>query len=231
MKRCILLGVMSLLCGLVQAAEPPVNTLTDAEKQAGWKLLFDGTTTGWHILGGKEFPREWNIDQDALHHLPKEQRGDITTNEQYENFELLFEWKAAPNANSGVKYRVQEQQGKGHAFGLEYQVVDDQGKADNKGKHATASVYDVFEPANPRIRPAGQWNQSRILVQGNHIEHWLNGGKTVDVEYGSDVWKAAIAKSKFKNNPTYGNPAKGHIILQDHDDEVWFRNLKIRELK
>ncbi len=232
MKRCILIGVMFLMCGIAQAAEQAPNTLTDAERQAGWKLMFDGTTAGWRVLGGKEFPTKgWNVDQDALHHIPKGGGGDITTNDQYENFEFTFEWKVAPNANSGVKYRVQEQPGRSSALGIEYQVIDSDGKADNKGKHAVASLYDVFEARDARTRPAGEWNQSRILVKGNHIEHWLNGGKTVDVEYGSDAWKEAVARSKFKNNAAFANPAKGHIILQDHSDEVWFRNLKIRELK
>jgi hypothetical protein len=220
-----------LVCGIVRAAEPAFNTLTDAEKQAGWKLMFDGTSTGWHTLGAKDMPKGWNVDQDALHHLPKGGGGDLTTNDLYENFELLFEWKVAPNTNSGVKYRVQEQAGKSSAFGIEYQVIDQVGKADNQGKHAVASLYDVFAPKDARPKPVGEWNQSKILVKGNHIEHWLNGIETVEAEYGSDAWKEAVAKSKFKNSPSYGNPAKGHIILQDHGDEVWFRNIKIRELK
>ncbi len=231
MKSGTLIGVVLLICGVVRAAEPAVNTLTDTEKQAGWKLMFDGTSAGWHTLGAKEMPKGWNIDQDALHHLPKGGGGDLTTNEQYDNFELLFDWKVAPNANSGLKYRVQEKTGQSSALGIEYQVIDQDGKADNQGKHAVASLYDVIAAKDAKPKPVGEWNQSKILIKGNHIEHWLNGTKTVEVEYGSDVWKEAVAKSKFKSNAAFANPAKGHIILQDHGDEVWFRNMKIHELK
>ena len=155
----------------------------------------------------------------------------IWARKDYENFVIDLEFKTATNANSGVKYRVQEKTGQSFAFGIEYQVIDSDGKADNKGKHAVASLYDVFEPKDAKPKPTGEWNQSKILVKGNHIEHWLNGGKTIDVEYGSDAWKEAVAKSKFKGNANFANPAKGHIILQDHGDEVWFRNIKIREAK
>jgi hypothetical protein len=225
-----IVALASLCCHAALAADPAPNTLTDAEKQAGWKLMFDGTSKGWRQLGGKEFPKGWEVEQDALHLIAKSKAGDLTTDEMYDNFELVFQWKIPAGANSGVKYRVQEQSGKHFAFGIEYQIVDDEGSADNKGKHAAASLYDVFAPKDAKPRPIGQWNDSKILVKGNHIEQWLNGVKVVETEYGSDEWNAGVAKSKFKNDPKYANPAKGHIIIQEHGDEVWVRNMKIREL-
>jgi hypothetical protein len=203
--------------------------LSDDEKAAGWKLLFDGvSTTGWRGLGMDSFPADlWKIEDGCLHCLGRKKSNDLVTVNQYENFELSFEWMVPKlNGNSGVKYRVQEQKGHGFAFGVEYQCMYDPDATD---KQASGSLYDVLPPVGKKLEPQGKFNQSRIIVKGDHIEHWLNGVKVVDCEFGSDDVNAAIAKSKFKGTD-WGKKPLGHIVLQDHHDEVWFRNLKIREL-
>jgi hypothetical protein len=232
MKYKLKMVLFALLgcCSLALAAEPATQpVLTDAEKQAGWTLLFDGVSTqGWRGLGMDGFPSDiWVIQDGCFHCLGGLKSNDLVTEKKYQNFELTFEWMVPKlDGNSGVKYRVQEQKGKGFAFGCEYQCMYDPGKTD---KQATGSLYDVLPPQGNKLEPAGQFNKSRILINGNHGEHWLNGVKVVEFEFGSDELNAAIAKSKFKKTDWGKNPL-GHIILQDHHDEVWFRNIKIREL-
>lgn len=222
------LAVLALIhCNSLPAATKPA--LTDAETAAGWKLLFNGVSTdGWRGLGMKDFPADlWKIENGCLHCLGGKKTNDLVTVNQYENFELSFEWMVPKlNGNSGVKYRVQEQKGHGFAFGPEYQCMYD---PDAQDKQATGSLYDVLPPVGKKLKPQGQFNRSRVLVQGNHVEHWLNGVKVIDCEFGSQKVEAAIAKSKFKGTD-WGKKPLGHIVLQDHHDEVWFRNLKLREL-
>jgi hypothetical protein len=216
------------------APQPSHPTLTDSEKQAGFKLLFDGTTTaGWRGLGMEGFPKDrWVIENGCLHCVgdehSKAKPNDLVTTDTFENFELSFEW-LVPKAkgNSGVKYRVQEKKGEGFAFGPEYQCMNDPGV---ENKDASGALYDVLPPKGKTLAPDGQFNRSRILVRGNHAEHWLNGVKVVEFEWGSDALKAAVAQSKFKNTPEWGRDPRGHIALQDHHDEIWFRNVKVRDL-
>ena len=231
------LPVLMAVCAFAlsaRAGDGKPASLTDEEQKAGWKLLFDGASTkGWRVLGGPEFPKKgWDVVEGCLHHQPKGGGGDITRDEAFENFELTIEWKIAPGANSGIKYRVIESPGKSGAFGPEYQVIDDDKQPGGRtSKTSTASLYDVFPPAaDKKLKPVGEFNLTRILAQGNHVEHWLNGEKTVEYEYGNDAWKDAVAKSKFKTSATFGKPVKAQICLQDHGDEVWYRAIKIREL-
>jgi hypothetical protein len=222
---------VAIVCLASFAAAQTPNALTDEERAAGWKLLFDGRSTeGWRSLGGKTFPEKgWVVEDGALKHVAKGGGGDVATAEPYDNFEFTFEWKVAPGANSGVKYRVADK--RGAAFGPEYQVIDDERHSDAKNeKRRAGSLYDVFTPQGARPKAVGEWNQSKIVVRGDHIEHWLNGVKVVEAEYGSDAWKAAVEKSKFKGNAAFAATAKGHIAIQDHGDEVSYRNLKIRPL-
>jgi hypothetical protein len=223
-----------LLLALAEQTSAQIPTtrpsLTEAETKAGWVLLFDGsTTTGWRGLGADAFPsNRWRIDDYCLHCLGGEGRtNDIITTGKYENFELAFQWRVpkAPG-NTGVKYRVQEKKGDGFAFGPEYQIMYDPGVND---KHATGSLYEILPPQNKTLRPLAEFNDSRIKVQGNHVEHWLNGVKVVEFEFNSDAVKAGIAQSKFKNTDWAKNPL-GYIALQDHHDEAFFRNIKLREL-
>lgn len=213
--------------GRVEPAAAPV--LTDAEKQGGWKLLFDGVSTdGWRGLGMDGFPKDlWVIENHCLHCLGGKKINDLVTIQTHENFELSFEWMIPKkDGNSGVKYRVQEKKGEGFAFGPEYQCMNDPGVND---KHATGSLYDVLPPQGKRLAPGSEFNHSSIVVRGDHVEQWLNGAKVVEFEFGSDALEA-LAGSKFKDRPEWGRDPRGHIALQDHHDEVWFRNLKVREL-
>lgn len=221
-----------LLAGAAAMAAPAVNQLTDEEKAAGWKLLFAGKTTdGWRTFKKQSFPAiGWAVEDGWLHCLGKG-GGDIISDAEFGDFELQWEWKMAPAGNSGVKYFVTET--RNAALGHEYQMIDDErtGDADQAdGKRVTASFYDVLKPTvTPPTRPAGEINQSRILVKGNHVEHWLNGVKVLEYECGSEAVKAAVAASKFKTTAGFGGKTKGHILLQDHQSEVWFHKVKIRE--
>jgi len=225
------LALLLAVASLAGAAES--NQLAPAEKGAGWMLLFDGKSTqGWHAFQKKTFPAKgWIVEDGWLHGLGQG-GGDILSDGEYDQFELQWEWKLASGGNSGLKYFVLET--RKTALGHEYQMLDDALNPDGKvaaGKHVTASFYDVLKPTlSPPTRPMGEINQSRILVRGNHIEHWLNGSKVLEYDCGSPAVQAAVAESKFKNVPGFGNCVKGHILLQDHGSNVWFRDLKLRRL-
>ena len=229
-NRSILLLLLISLGVFATGASSPSPTLSDSEKQAGWKLLFDGSTTaGWRGLGIDGFPdNRWEIKDNCLHCKGGPGRtDDIITTRKYENFELRFQWMCPkPPGNSGVKYRVQEKKGDGFAFGPEYQIMDDPGV---EGIHATGSLYECFAPKGKKLRGPKEFNDSRILVHGNHVEHWLNGVKVVEYDFGSEALKAAVAKSKFKGT-NWGKEPLGYIALQDHHEEVFFKNLAIREI-
>jgi len=226
-----------------QKREAAPNTLTKEEKAAGWKLLFDGkTTNGWRGFRREGFPAEgWAIEDGTIKHVKGEgaqslHGGDIITVGQYDNFELRLDWKLTPGGNSGIKYLIDEKMVKtGHSgLGFEMQVLDDEGhpdaKAGHDGNRTAGALYDLIAPQKKAAKPAGEWNQVRLIVHGNHVEHWLNGVKVVEYELGSPRLKSLIAQSKYKDIPGFGEVRKGHILIQDHGDEVWYRNVKIREL-
>jgi hypothetical protein len=226
----LITSLLALATVTVFAADEP-NTLTPADKAAGWRLLFDGRTTAeWIASGKEEFPAKgWVVDDGTLHHAKGGGGGDIVTREMFADFELTWDWKIAAGANSGLKYNLPDSK---KGIGFEYQLLDDTGHPDGQigGRlHQTAGLYDVLEPpAERKLNPPGEWNHSRIVVRGNHAEHWLNGAKTVEFEMGSDALKAAIAKSKFKAVPGFGEKTKSPLLLQDHGDEIWFRSIKVR---
>jgi hypothetical protein len=240
MKNHYLAGPGCALVWMLAAASllaaAPANQLTAKEKAAGWKLLFDGKTTqGWRTFKTQSFPEKgWVVEDGWLHCLGKgggKGGGDIITDAEFNDFELQWEWKLAPVGNSGVKYFVLET--RKAALGHEYQMIDDEREPDavrKGGNHLTASFYDVLAPTNTPVKPPGEINSSRILIKGNHVEHWLNGRKVLEYECGSDAVKAGVAASKFKNIAGFGNKVSGHLLLQDHNSEVWFRNVRIREL-
>jgi hypothetical protein len=197
------------------------------------KDLLDGKTLkGWHSFKKTTAPEKgWDFQDGALHHIPKGGGGDLISDGTYENFDLTWEWKVAEGANSGLKYFVSEE--RKSPIGHEYQMIDDERHADAKlgeGKRVTASFYDVLKPKDAKPKPAGQWNSSRVLVQGNHVEHWLNGVKVLEYELDSPELLAAVQESKFKKEGDFGKRVQCRLLIQDHQDEIWIRNMKIKEL-
>jgi hypothetical protein len=212
------------------AAEASVhNTLSDAEQAEGWRLLFDGVTTqGWRGFKKPGFPsRGWSVENGLLVKQPRIRGGDIITTDTFLDFELSWEWRIGPGGNNGVKYFITEE--RTGAIGHEYQMIDDSHVRDPKG--TTASFYGVLPPAADKPSPKiNDWNHSRIRVQHQQVEHWLNGVKVLEYELGSPTVLAAVASSKFKDVPGFGSKLRGHILLTDHTDEAHYRNIKIRIL-
>ncbi|MBI4570008.1 MAG: DUF1080 domain-containing protein [Planctomycetes bacterium] len=211
---------------------PPIepNTLTAAEKRQGWKLLFDGrTTAGWRGFRKKIMPSGWKVDEGCLTRVGL--AGDIVTEGQFENFDLRLEWKVAPGGNSGIFFRVSEDLSPCWHTGPEMQVLDNARHADGKNPLTSAgSAYALYAPAKDVAKPAGEFNRARLLVDGAHVEHWLNGEKIVAYELGGDDWLARVKNSKFASMPRFGREKQGHLALQDHGDRVAFRDVKIRVL-
>ena len=233
----------ALTAALLDVAQPsPQASSSQAgadERSAGGRMLFDGATTqGWRGFKLATFPaRGWRVESGMLKHMASggqptaDSGGDIITLDTFADFDFRFEWRVAPGGNSGVKYLVTEE--REGPIAHEYQLIDDERHPDAKiGAHrSTAALYDVIAaPASKRLHPAGAFNEGRILVSGTHVEHWLNGMKIIEYELGSRALMAAKARSKFKDVPGWGQKLTGHLLLQDHGDEVWFRNLRIRVL-
>jgi hypothetical protein len=201
-----------------------------------WIVLFDGSSTeAFRGYKTDAFPPGWAVEGDVLHVLPTK-GADLMTREKFEDFELTFEWKTSPRGNSGVIYKVVETKGPAWHTGFEYQILDDAAYFDgNNTVNSTASLYDLLAPsADKKLKPAGQWNSGKIVVQGARCEHWLNGRKVLQFEQGSPELQALIAKSKFGKikdpEVPFGSVKAGHICFQAHGQEVWFRNIKIRKL-
>lgn len=203
----------------------------------GFKPLFDGKSLdGWRGYKKADASEtRWKVE-NGLVTIPendgKDTRGqrDIITTGTYDQFDLRWEWKVAQGGNSGLKYFVLEDEAS--AIGHEYQMIDDERHPDAKiGPHRqTAALYDVFPAADRPLKPAGEWNDSQVIVKGKHVEHWLNGKRVLQYELDSPELKAAVAKSKFKDIARFGKPQKGHILIQDHGNAVWYRNVRIKPL-
>lgn len=225
------------------------NQLTEREISEGWLLLWDGkTTNGWRSAKAESFPEKgWKIE-DCILKVVKSGGGesafggDIITQKKYKNFILEVDFKITPGANSGIKYFVDPElnKGEGSAIGCEFQILDDELHSDAKlgaaGNRTLASLYDLI-PADARFyAPHEQmkrenkygWNRARIVVHGNHVEHYLNGIKVVEYERRTQMWRALVARSKYVVWPNFGELEEGNILLQDHGDEVWFKNIKIK---
>src|SRR5258708_7111932 len=200
--------------------------------EGGWKSLFDGkTTAGWRGYRQKTLPDGWQVVDGALTRVGK--GGDIVSDGEFENFELTLDWKIAPGGNSGIFYRVVEHDEDTEMWmaAPEYQLIDDTGYPGKlKPTQKTAANYDLQPPGVDATRPAGSWNSTRILVNGSHVEHWLNGQLIVAYELWSDEWNRLVAQSKFKDHPRYARARKGRIGIQDHGAAASFRNIRIREL-
>jgi hypothetical protein len=201
------------------------------QDNGGWRALFDGkTTAGWRGYRQKTMPEGWTVVDGALTRSGK--GGDIITVDQFGDFELEVEWKIAPGGNSGVFYRVPEQDVVIWHDAPEMQIIDDAGyKGPLKPAQKAGANYDLNPPLHDATRPAGEWNQSRIIARGNHVEHWLNGTKVVEYELDSADWTERVKASKFAEYPDYGKARRGHIGIQDHGDGVAFRQIRIRELR
>ncbi|MGE3525921.1 MAG: DUF1080 domain-containing protein [Gemmatimonadales bacterium] len=196
----------------------------------GWQPLFDGkTTAGWRNYGKTGPVTGWAVEDGALTRVGE--GGDIVSDSEYANFELELDWKISPKGNSGIMYRVTEDQPWSYYTGPEMQVLDDAGHPDGASRLTAAGAAYGLYPSPPGIeKPAGEWNHVRIVVNGAHVEHWLNGTRVVEYELWSPDWEARVAASKFKQWPTYGRARRGHIALQDHGDWVAYRNIRIKVL-
>jgi hypothetical protein len=203
------------------------NTLTAAERAAGWRLLFDGrTTAGWRGFRQPSMPAGWEVVDGALTRVGG--GGDIITIDQFGDFELILEWRIAPAGNSGIMYRVSESGDATFHTGPEMQVLDNAGHADGRNPLSSAGAcYALYPPSSDVARPAGVWNEVRIVAMGNRIEHWLNGTRIVEYEIGSADWLLRLAASPFRDFLAYARASRGHIALQDHGDRVAYRNVKI----
>jgi hypothetical protein len=224
---CVL--ALSVFAPLKLTGDEP-NRITDAEKKAGWKLLFDGETlNGWRGFKKSGPPAQgWEVSGGVLTCVSRGKGGDIVTTGTFDDFELSWEWKMPPRSNNGVKYFITEE--RDGPIGHEYQLIDD-ALVKEDGLSSTASFYLIVAPKrDKKVKPSGEWNQSRILVQANHVEHWLNGEKVLEYECGAGAILDQVAKTKFKSTPGFGKKIRGHILLTYHNDECSFRNIKIREL-
>lgn len=221
----------------------PDNTLTEQEQREGWALLWDGKTTeGWRGAKLTAFPDHgWTIEEGILKVHSSDGKesangGDIVTTRPYKNFILKVDFKITEGANSGIKYFVDPElnKGEGSAIGCEFQILDDHRHPDAKlgvnGNRKLGSLYDLIPAPVNKPFDITAWNTAVVVVQGKHVEHWLNGVKLLEYERGTQMWDAFVDYSKYKDWPNFGNREEGNILLQDHGDEVWFKNIKIKEL-
>ncbi|MDT8369625.1 MAG: DUF1080 domain-containing protein [Longimicrobiales bacterium] len=208
----------------------PPNTLTPAEREAGWRLLFDGETLeGWRGYGMETIPEGWAVVDGTLARVSE--AADIITIEQFSDFELSIDWKLDPGGNSGVFYRAAEGEDWIYQSAPEMQLLDDARHPDGESPLTSAgSAFGLYPAPRGAVRPAGEWNESRVVIEGNHVRHWLNGTLVVDYELHSPDWVERVRNSKFNNWPAYGQAERGHIGLQEHGGSIWFRNIKIREI-
>lgn len=236
-SRILLVALLFTLCIIDTTAQD--NTLSKKEQKDGWKLLFDGkTTTGWRNFNANTIGKAWKIDDNALHLdnsvTTREDRGDIMTAGEFENYEFSIDWKIDSCGNSGIIFNVVEDPKYRAVWhtGPEMQVLDNTCHPDAKiEKHRAGDLYDLIKSSKETVKPAGQWNTAKIVSNKGKYEFWLNGYKAVEFTMHDAAWDALVAGSKFKNMADFGKATKGHIALQDHGDKVWYRNIKIREIK
>jgi hypothetical protein len=229
-----------ICAALILTVMASCSSTKNQSSDKGFTRLFDGTTkTGWHTYGKTVAGTPWKVEDGALHFDPAAKKssgggGDLVTDKEYSNFHLKIDWKVAPGANSGIIYYVKEDPAKypqTYSTGLEMQVLDNEGHKDGKiTKHRAADLYDLVKSTTEPVKPVGEWNTAEIISKDGKVEHYLNGVKVVSVTLWDDNWKQLIAGSKFKTMPDWGTYKSGKIALQDHGDEVWYRNIMIKEL-
>ena len=218
------------------------NTLSEKEKKEGWKLLFDGKTfAGWHNYKSDKIGPAWKAVDGSMYLDTSNKKdwqtmggGDIITKDEFENYEFSIDWKIEACGNSGVIFNVVEDPKYDYVWktGPEMQVLDNTCHPDAKiDKHRAGNLYDLIASKTESVRPAGEWNQAKIISNKGHLELWLNDVKQVETEMFTPAWEAMIKASKFNTAADFGKARKGHIALQDHGNGVWFRNIKIREIK
>jgi len=252
-KYCFVLVLLAIAISCTSTEEEKKiiikhNTLTEAEKADGWELLFDGESfVGWRGIGIEGIPKgHWKIEDGAIKKiasgnvptLPDGQPakgGDLMTDRTFKNFEFSFEWKISEAGNSGVKYNVIEEVSikneSTSALGFEYQVLDDDKHSDNLNPtHRSASLYDMIEAKGKTTKPVGEFNSAKIIFNNGHGEHWLNGVKVVEYDNNSEKFNELFKKSKYHKHADFTEHKDAHIILQDHGDNCWYRNIKIKQL-
>src|SRR5436309_9844073 len=230
-RTSVIIGALALIAAnlVAQNGQMP-NTLTPKEQSDGWRLLFDGkTTNGWRGFRQQRLPDGWKAVDGALTRVAK--ATDIVTVDEFGDFELSIDWKITANSNSGIFFRVTEDDDVMWHTAPELQVIDNAYKEPLKPEQLAGANYDLHPPSRDATKPIGSWNETRLLVKGSHVEHWMNGVKVVEYELWSDDWERRGKESKIKDFPKYARARRGHIGLQDHGDRVAFRNIKLRELK
>jgi Domain of Unknown Function (DUF1080) len=212
------------------------NTLTAAEKKEGYQLLFNGTSKdGWRMYQNKP-SNSWVAENGTLHCLGNavdktDKRGNLITNNKYENFDLSIDWKLTPKGNSGILYMVTEEFKEPYLSGPEYQLIDDKNFPEKlENWQTTGANYAMDPPTSYPAHAIGEWNHTRIVVNKGHVQHWLNGVKVVEYDLWTDTWKKHKAEGKWKDAEGYGKSKSGHICLQDHGSEIWFKNIKLKKL-
>jgi len=225
-----LVGMMAAASQQGTTGDTPPNTLSAAERAAGWRLLFDGKTLkGWRGFKQQKVPPAWQVQDGAIVRVAD--GPDLITVDQFDDFELALEWKLAEGGNSGIMFRVSEDAAATYHTGPELQILDDDRHRDGQDKtRTTGSNYALHAPATNAVKPIGSWNTVRLVVNGNRVTHWLNGEKIIEYDLGTPEWATLVAASKFKEWPNYGKIPKGHIALQQHGARVEFRNIKIKPL-
>ena len=226
---------------IVRKKKTRKSLLSEKERKDGWELLFDGQDPNkrWQSINSDRFPSQgWTVENGVLVLLPGRKGGDIITREQFSDFELVLEYRLADSANTGLKYFVSElkdSKGKVQLNGPEFQIIDDFKHESVKGNKSpetsTASLYLLYAPENKVLNGPGKWNEIRIIARGKNVEHWLNGKKVLSYQRGGDEFRKLVSNTKFKEYITpYGEADAGHILIQDHKDQAYFRNIKIRRL-
>ena len=248
MNRILIAGCLAAIvaCNNANETSNARSDSADASSKADspstsaseWVSLFDGnSTSGWHNYGKTTVGSAWKVDSGTLHFVPtkdKNEGGDIVTNDSYENFHLKLEWKVAPKANSGIIFLVNEdttQYKNTYNTGPEMQVLDNNGHPDAKIiKHRAGDLYDLISCSTEVAKPAGEWNQAEVMINNGKLDLILNGTNVVSTTLWDDNWNKMVAASKFKTMPGFAKSRSGKIALQDHGDEVWYRNITIKKL-